>query len=250
MRELKEVQGIIFKRRKYKDTDLIVKIMTKNNGIISLIVKGAMRPKSKLNAATLNFSYGTYVIYTSGHGLSSLRTYKEVKQLDGIYDDLIKNAYTSFILDLIDHAFVEYQPIGKYYDLADFAIHKINKGVDPEIITQIVQMHLLTAFGVQPELRHCLICKKEQGRFDYSIKLGGVICSDHFNDVQSRLYLKPKQTALLRTMGLVPIERLGKISLQSETKLATRKAIDRIYGETIDLNLKTKKFLDEMKFFN
>ena len=51
-------------------------------------------------------------------------------------------------------------------------------------------------------------------------------------------------------MGLVPIERLGKISLQSETKLATRKAIDRIYGETIDLNLKTKKFLDEMKFFN
>ena len=250
MRELKEVQGIIFKRRKYKDTDLIVKIMTKNNGIISLIVKGAMRPKSKLNAANLNFSYGTYVIYTSGHGLSSLRTYKEVKQLDGIYDDLIKNAYTSFILDLIDHAFVEYQPIGKYYDLADFAIHKINKGVDPEIITQIVQMQLLTAFGVQPELRHCLICKKEQGRFDYSIKLGGVICSDHFNDVQSRLYLKPKQTALLRTMGLVPIERLGKISLQSETKLATRKAIDRIYGETIDLNLKTKKFLDEMKFFN
>ena len=250
MRELKEVQGIIFKRRKYKDTDLIVKIMTKNNGIISLIVKGAMRPKSKLNAATLNFSYGTYVIYTSGHGLSSLRTYKEVKQLDGIYDDLIKNAYTSFILDLIDHAFVEYQPIGKYYDLADFAIHKINKGVDPEIITQIVQMQLLTAFGVQPELRHCLICKKEQGRFDYSLKLGGVICSDHFNDVQSRLYLKPKQTALLRTMGLVPIERLGKISLQSETKLATRKAIDRIYGETIDLNLKTKKFLDEMKFFN
>ena len=250
MRELKEVQGIIFKRRKYKDTDLIVKIMTKNNGIISLIVKGAMRPKSKLNAATLNFSYGTYVIYTSGHGLSSLRTYKEVKQLDGIYDDLIKNAYTSFILDLIDHAFVEYQPIGKYYDLADFAIHKINKGVDPEIITQIVQMQLLTAFGVQPELRHCLICKKEQGRFDYSIKLGGVICSDHFNDVQSRLYLKPKQTALLRTMGLVPIERLGKISLQSETKLATRKAIDRIYGETIDQNKKTKKFLDEMKFFN
>ncbi len=250
MRELKEVQGIIFKRRKYKDTDLIVKIMTKNNGIISLIVKGAMRPKSKLNAATLNFSYGTYVIYTSGHGLSSLRTYKEVKQLDGIYDDLIKNAYASFILDLIDHAFIEYQPIGKYYDLADFAIHKINEGVDPEIITQIVQMQLLTAFGVQPELRHCLICKKEQGRFDYSIKLGGVICSDHFNDVQSRLYLKPKQTALLRTMGLVPIERLGKISLQSETKLATRKAIDRIYGETIDLNLKTKKFLDEMKFFN
>lgn len=249
-RELKEVQGIIFKRQKYKEADLLAKIITKQSGIITLIVKGAMRPKSKLSAATLNFSAGTYVIYTSGHGLSNLRTYKKVQQFDALYRDLTKNAYVSFIFDLIDHAFVEYQSIGKYYDLADFAIHKINEGVDPEIITQIVQMQLLTAFGVQPELQRCLICKKAEGIFDYSIKLGGIICSDHFNDVQSRLYLKPKQTALLRTMGLVPIERLGKISLQSETKLATRKAIDRIYRETIDLNLKTKKFLDEMKFFS
>ena len=69
-RELKEVQGIIFKRQKYKEADLLAKIMTKEDGIITLIVKGALRPKSQLSAATLNFSMGTYVIYTNGHGLS------------------------------------------------------------------------------------------------------------------------------------------------------------------------------------
>lgn len=248
-RELKEVQGIIFKRQKYKEADLLAKIMTKQSGIITLIVKGALRPKSRLSAATLNFSVGTYVIYTSGHGLSNLRTYKEVKQFDGLYRDLTKNAYTSFIFDLIDHAFVEYQPIGKYYDLALFALKKINAGVDSEMITQIVQMKMLNAYGVGPELRHCVICGKEKGIFDYSIKLGGVICSDHFATVTNRLRLKPKETAVLRTIGLLPIERLGSIKLSDDTKKATRKAIDRIYRETIDLNLKTKKFLDEIKLF-
>lgn len=245
MRTLEEVEGIIFKRQKYKEADLLAKIFTKDNGIITLVVKGALRPKSKLGAATMNFSYGTYVIYTSGKGLSNLRTYKEVKQFDGIFHDLIKNAYASFIFDLIDHAFIEYQPLGKYYDLGEFAVKNIDRGVDPEMITQIVQMQLLNAYGVQPELRYCVICGKEKGIFDYSIQFGGIICSDHFN-LEKRLHLAPKEVAVLRTIGLIPIQRLGKIKISAQTKKATRKAIDRIYRETIDLNLKTKKFLDEL----
>ncbi|RVU71702.1 MULTISPECIES: DNA repair protein RecO [Lactobacillus] len=247
--ELKEVQGIIFKRQKYKEADLLAKIMTKEDGIITLVVRGALRPKSKLGAAAMNFSYGTYVIYTSGHGLSNLRTYKEVKQFDSLYNDLTKNAYASFILDLIDHAFIEYQPLGKYYDLALFALNKINQGVDSEVITQIVQMQMLAAFGVEPNLRSCVLCGKTQGIFDYSIKLGGIVCSDHFRVVNSRLHLTPKAVAVLRTIGLIPLNRLGKIKLDPALKKETRQAIDRIYRETLDLNLKTKKFLDELKFF-
>lgn len=248
-RKLKEVQGIIFKRQKYKEADLLAKIFTAETGIITLIVHGALRPKSKLGAATLNFSYGKYIIKTNGHGLSNLRTYKDVKQLDNIYNDLIKSSYVSFIFDLIDHAFVEYQPLGKYYDLGWDAIKKINNGVDTEMITQVVQMQLLQAYGVEPELRKCVICGKTKGSFDYSIKLGGIVCQDHFYSENSRLHLPPKVTAILRTIGLLPINRLGSIKINFETKKSTRKTIDRIYRQTVDLNLKTKKFLDELELF-
>lgn len=249
VRELKEVQGIIIKRQKYKEADLLAKVFTKNDGIITMIVRGALRPKSRLGAATMIFSYGTYVINTSGHGLSMLRTYKEVKQFDNLYQDMTKNAYASFIFDLIDHAFIEYQSLGKYFDLGEFAVRKINEGVDPEMITQIVQMQLLEAYGVKPELEKCVICGKTKGIFDYSIKLGGIICSDHFYQENNRLHLKPKETAILRTIGLLPIERLGNISISEDSKKATRDAIDRIYRQTVNLNLKTKKFLDELKLF-
>lgn len=250
VRELKEVEGIIFKRQKYHDADLLAKIITEKNGIFTMLAHGALKPKSKLGAALLNFSYGTYVVYFSGHGLSTLRTYKNVKQFEGLYDDLIKNAYASFILDLVDHAFMEYQNLGKYYDLTKFALQKIASGTDPEMITQIVQMQLLAAFGVEPELRHCVICGQDQGEFDYSIKNGGILCKKHFYTDPGRMHLKPKEVAVLRTIFLLPFERLGSIKINNSTKKATRKAIDRIYQDTIDINLKTKKFLDELKLMD
>ncbi|WEV44445.1 DNA repair protein RecO [Lactobacillus sp. ESL0684] len=249
-RELKEVQGIIFKRQKYKEADLLAKIMTKELGIVTLIARGALKPKSKLGAATVNFSIGQYVIYTSGQGLSNLRTYKDVKQFSGIFADLTKNAYASFILDLVDHAFSEYQNLGKYYDLTLFALKKVDQGIDPEMISQVVQMQLLAAYGVEPELKHCVICGCQQGEFDYSIKLGGILCSKHFYRDNSRLHLTAKATAVLRTIGLVPFNRLGTIKVNRAIKQATRKAIDRIYQETIDLNLKSKKFLDEINLLD
>jgi DNA repair protein RecO (recombination protein O) len=245
-RELIEVQGIIFKRQKYNEADLLAKIITQKNGILTMIAHGALKPKSKLGAALLNFSHGTYVISTTGQGISSLRTYKNIRQFDRIFNNLTMNAYASFILDLIDHAFVEYQNVGKYYDLAEFALQKIVEQSDPEMISQIVQMQLLAAYGVEPELHKCVVCGEKNGEFDYSIKYGGILCKQHFYMDTHRLHLQPKQTAVLRTIGLVPFQRLGTIIINKDTKKATRRAIDQIYQETIDLNLKTKKFLDEL----
>ena len=72
------------------------------------------------------------------------------------------------------------------------------------------------------------------------------MCSDHFARVQ-RMHLAPKTVALLRTLGLVPIDRLGSIQIDDQLKEQSRQAIDLIYQETVDLNLRTKKFLDELK---
>ena len=57
VRELCEVQGLIFKRKKYKEADVLAKIMTKDHGIFTIDVIGALIPNSRLGAATLNFSY-------------------------------------------------------------------------------------------------------------------------------------------------------------------------------------------------
>ncbi|WP_347129539.1 DNA repair protein RecO C-terminal domain-containing protein, partial [Lactobacillus paragasseri] len=74
-------------------------------------------------------------------------------------------------------------------------------------------------------------------------------CSDHFNSVSQRMHLDPKVVALIRTLALVDIDRLGKVKINPQLKKNSGKVIDRMYANYLDLNLKTKKFLDELALF-
>ena len=65
-RELCEVEGLIFKRKKYEEADVLAMIMTEDHGIFTIDVRGALRPKSRLGAASLDFSYGKYIVNTIG----------------------------------------------------------------------------------------------------------------------------------------------------------------------------------------
>ncbi|WP_297819039.1 DNA repair protein RecO [uncultured Lactobacillus sp.] len=245
--ELVDVSGIIFKRKRYKEADVLTKIITKQKGIFTIDVKGALRPKSKLGAATLNFSYGIYTVNTSNKGISSLRTFKNVRQFENIYLDITKQAYASYILDLVDHAFIEYQANWEVYDLVFTALNKINDDFDEEIIKQMIELKMLYYFGVAPKLDSCMICNKKQGIFDFSLERGAIICSDHFNQVSDRMHLDPQVVSLIRTLALIKIDRLGKININTNLKNNSKRVIDRMYTRYLDLNLKSKKFLDELR---
>lgn len=250
VKELVEVEGVVFKRKRYQESSVLLKMLTKEYGIISVIVKGALKDKSKLGGATLNFSYGTYVINTNFKGISNLRTFKNVNQFDDLYLDVFKNAYGAYILDLVSHAFIEYENVGNFYQLIMEALKVINSGKDPQIITQLVQLQMLTAYGVRPNFEECVICHKKQGKFDYSLELGGIICSDHFKGNSRRMNLPPRVVSLLRTLMLVDIKKIGKINIEESLKKQTQGVIDRIYQNYLDLNLKSKKVLRELEIFS
>lgn len=245
----KTVTGIIYKRRAANEADVFARILTEKDGLFSIAVKGALKPKSKLNAATLNFSFGDYKIMTNGAGISTLRAPGHVQTFDQLFTDLKLNAYASYMLDLVDHAFVEYEDVGESFTLVRTSLQLLNQTVNPEAVLALFELQMLPIFGVGPQLRECIICGKQQGQFDYSIDLGGVICSDHFNQVPTRLHLSPKAVGLMRTLGLIKIVQLGQISVSAALLREVLNALDRIYRQTLDLNLKTKTFIDSMHFW-
>lgn len=246
-RHLEDVHGVIFHHQRYHEADILAQMMTQEAGFLTVIIHGALKQNSRLAGASVNFSVGTYIIATTGHGLSTLRSVKSSRQLAQIFSDLTKNAYASYLLDLTRHAFVEYQPIGDCYQLVMTALRRINAGDDPELLTQLVQLRLLPVYGVGPQFAHCVYGPESRGLpFDYSIQAGGVVCQRHFSRAP-RLHLPSQAVALMRTLALVPLAQIGKLQIKPATKEAVRKAIDRIYGETLDLDLKSKRFLDELR---
>lgn len=251
-KQLTEVQGLIYHRQRYREADVLAAMVTKELGFITVLVRGGLRAKSKLASATVNFSKGSYVVLQNGKGLAALRTVKRAEQIPALFSDLTKNAYASYCLDLTRHAFLEYEPLGRYYPLLMTVLDQIAQASEAncEIWTQLLELRLLAAYGVAPNFQSCVVGGETKGVFDYSISAGGVVCSRHWAQVTSRLHLQPQTVALMRTLALVPLAKLGKISVSQQLASASRQAVDRIYARTVDLNLASKRFLDELRLLN
>ena len=60
-----KVTGIVIKEIKTKENDKIITVLSKELGVISIYVKGAMRLKNKFHSATGLFTYSEFVLYRS-----------------------------------------------------------------------------------------------------------------------------------------------------------------------------------------
>ncbi|MEJ6348496.1 DNA repair protein RecO [Holzapfeliella sp. He02] len=242
------VEGIVFKRQSFQETDVLVRIFTQEYGLFTMIVKGAKRPKSKLNSSVLNFSYGHYLVDIKPNRISRLNTTTKVKQFESIITDIEKSAYATFLCDLANRAFVDYQAEGEYYQLLKQALLRLDEGKNPEIVMQIFQLKMLKAYGVAPELRHCVVCQNTEGEFAYSLEKGGIICQKHLSEFSNLrlLDLSTKEVSLLRTLAFVPLDKLNHVTVKHQTQTRLSKAIDRIYLETLDMTLKSKQYLNQM----
>ena len=52
------LEGIVLKETLYSETSKVMQVLTKDYGLISVIAKGALNPKSNLRALTIPFLYG------------------------------------------------------------------------------------------------------------------------------------------------------------------------------------------------
>lgn len=238
--------GIIMNRRDYREHDLLVKILTDSMGPLMFLVRGAKRNRSELAAAVLPFSYGQYVGILDDQRLSYLLTVKELYQWSKIGDDIGRNAYATYLLDLVDRAFKEGQAIGAWYQQIARAITLINDGRDPQIITNVLEVQLLGRFGVAPQWQHCVVCGRQTGPFDYSEAYGGLLCADHFEKDPHRLHLGTKTVSYLQLFATLNLQKVNQVNVQPLVKRNLRWALDKIYNDQVGLSLKSKHFIDSM----
>lgn len=238
--------GIVMSRRDYREHDLLVKILTDSMGPLMFLVRGAKRSRSKLAAAVLPFSYGQYVGMLDSQHLSYLVTVKEVHQFNQIGSDFDRNAYATYLLELIDRAFAEGQSIGAWYQQVARALELINDGRDPQIITNVLEVQLLGRFGVAPQWQHCVVCNRTTGPFDYSEAYGGLLCADHWELDPHRLHLGSKTVSYLQLFATLNLQQVDQVNVNSLVKRNLRWALDKIYNDQVGLALKSKHFIDSM----
>lgn len=239
--------GLVVKRQRYRERDALVTILTKEFGYRTFLVRGTQTGKSKISGAVIPFSYGDYTGLVKKEGLSYLNSASNIKQFDQIIQDIELNAYATFLFDLVQNAFMSDPLPLDWYKTVFKSLMYIDNGADAQIIVNIIQMHLLKIFGVEPNMKSCVVGGETEGRFDYSVVLGGIICSKHFNADINRLHLTDKTLYFLRLFSQIQIDQIHSIDIKENNKTLIQHAIDAIYLGSVGYYPKSKTFIDKMK---
>lgn len=247
MAHLEEVKGLVLSVRKHRERDFLLKLFTYEYGKLMFFVRGTKNPNNKLKPALQNFTQATYIADIRSSGLSFVRDSKHVTPFSSIQQDIFKNAYATYILQLADAAIEDRQVDPGLYEQLNRGLKAINDDLDPEIIMNIFEIRFLRYFGVMPELRGCVICGITEGAFDYSSIHHGLLCPKHFHEDERRYHASPKAIHFIRLFSVISFDKINSITIKEETKKEIRAVIDQLYDELVGIKLKSRKFIDSMK---
>lgn len=164
----------------YGETSRILRLLTPEYGLRSVIAKGAQRPRSRFGAVLEPFTEGEAQFnLREGRDLFTLSGFSLLRSRQGIGRDLSAFAGASLIAEIALRASTE-EPFPALYHALVTAFDRLNEpraqhdGIALSALWQIVSQ-----LGFQPEMKACVHCSRmilpeEQARFD--VHLGGIAC--------------------------------------------------------------------------
>lgn len=245
-RETTDFRGIVIYRRDYRERDLLVKMLTDRIGPAMFYIRDGKKRGFRMASDLLPFTHGTYIGSLASDGLSFINTASETHQYHRIAGDLSRNAYATYILSLVDHAFTDNQPVGGWFNQVAAALDLINRGQDEQVVANVIEVQLLTMFGVAPTWDHCVICDRSDRPLDFSEQYGGMLCDRHWYLDPHRFHLDRRTVYYLQQFAHLNLQQVNNIKVNDFTKQRLQMVLDTIYDDQVGLRLKSKRFIQQM----
>lgn len=240
---LEEVTGIVVTEQDYGEKSKIINILTKEKGIIGLMVKGAKSLKSPLRSVSGKLTYGTFNIYYKKDKLSILKEVSVIENFTSIKKSIDLISYASYLVDLA-YQVSKHNDDESVFDNLINTLIKINSGYNPNVLTNILELKYLDNLGVLPILDCCVECGNTDKIVTLSSDKGGYLCE---NCRTSEPILSNKTIKLIRLYYYVDISKIENIAVKPEICNEINEFLDNYYEKYTGLYLKTKTFLKQLK---
>lgn len=236
-----EVEGIIVNEIDYRDKSKIISVLT-NKGLIGMIAKGCKSPKSMLRSCTDKLTYGKFYIKYKENKLSILNNFDIYSNFKNIKNDFNKLGFTMYLLNLSYQVAKENFNENIYYNLVD-ALKKIEDGINPLVMTNILELKFLTFLGVEPILDRCSICMNQNNIIGLSTSKGGLVCSNCF---QNDMLVDEKVIKLIRLYYYIDIKKIDSFNVDKKFVNDINRFIDDYYEKYTGLYLNGKKIVADI----
>lgn len=175
--------AIILQTFKYSDTSKILRLLTRECGLQSVIAKGALRAKSPYGGVLEPFTEGSASFYAKqGRDLQTLSKFELLRSRQSLGEDLMRFGGASLIAELVMRSGIE-EADAHLYDAVSASLDAIQRAerASAESVVLGETWALTGQLGFAPALEECISCgraieENEEVTFDYAA--GGVRCSD------------------------------------------------------------------------
>jgi DNA repair protein RecO (recombination protein O) len=240
-----QTKAIVLRTRNLGEADRVLVLLSEDYGKIEAVVKGARRQHSRFIGATLPFNYLHVMLFT-GRSLDQLSQADLLHPFAILREDLVKMAYASFWVDLLDGFIPEKEGAGDICRFLLAAFLTLELSTRPEVLNLAFQARLLNYLGYQPELGRCLHCGATSADDFFSPESGGVICRTCAPQFNNLIGISREEVALLGQLAIIDIRQLDRLSLTNRNRLTLQKIFRAFVAYRLERPLKSQLFLDKI----
>lgn len=194
--------AIILQAFPYSETSKILRLLTRDHGLQSVVAKGAFRQKSRFGGILEPFTEGTAAFYArENRDLHTLSGFDLIRSRQSLGFELTRFGGASLIAELVLRTGVEHAD-PDLFESVRVALNRLEQAapgsIEPTVLAEA--WSLIARIGFAPALEDCLTCGRnpETGEvvlFDYAA--GGVHCTDCGTATAGR-HIPPEARATLQ----------------------------------------------------
>lgn len=244
---LYKAEGIVLRTRNLGEADRVITLYTREVGKVEGVARGSRRTRSRLIGGTQLFTHGQYMLY-SGRSLDTVSQADIKRSFSGLREDLIKMAYASYLAELLDVTVEPGEPSEDLFYLLMNAFSLLEGDTSCAMVARWFEFQLMAILGYTPQLDQCVSCLKDVGKdVRFSVREGGLLCSDCISSDPGAMRLRPSTLQVLRRLLQSESSRVG-IVRPSEEDLRMLEAAGRAYVDyRLPRPLKSLDFLLSVK---
>lgn len=238
-----EVDGFVLSEIPYGETSKIINVLTREYGVIGIMCKGAKSLKNRYRVPTMKLSYSHFNIMYKENKLSTLVSADVINPFKLIKSDILLVSFLAYLTELTSQVVKQSSETQNIYDDFIKTILKLEDGLDPIVLTNILEIKYLEYLGVLFNLDECVICGSKNNIATFDADKGGYIC---INCLTNEIIVDKKVIKMIRMYYYVNIDSIKEIKVDGVTKNTINKYLDLYYERYTGLYLNSKDFLKKL----
>lgn len=176
-------RAVVLKSIKYRDSDKIFTLFTKESGKISAIARGVRKISSRRggNLDTLNLV--SVNIHEDGSGFKSIEEVKTIESFKNLKKDLSKSLKAYYLVELVHRATEEDEQFSGIFDLLVKCLKALDKNVySGDLFIIYFEINLMKLLGYEINVSECRKCHRSIDdswkKYSFNIESGGIECEN------------------------------------------------------------------------